>query len=366
MSLNTEAKLILTAEDQASGKIKGAAGAASEAVDKSTQSLRGFATGAAGAATAGFALFQSYDRIDKTSLRADVAQRGLQAATLQLQKAMQNENITAEELALKQENVRIAAERLEQAQGNVNQAMLQMAIGTGPALITMFDSVNKMIPGLSGGMVGKLGPALGSMKAAFMGMNVAMGPVGIALIAITVAVGLFALAWSQNWGDIQGHTQRALEFLQNGFQWLSGIFQWLSGEVQRFAQFWGSVWQFVSNAVAGAWRFIEPIVNAIANAIRNVQGAINTISNIGAQVGKSLGIPGAQHGGTVLSPGLVRVGERGEELVFLPKGAQVVPIQNNVSGIAEVHISIDGSAMDSLAKSQDHRMTITRMGRFRF
>ena len=366
MSLNTEAKLILTAEDQASGKIKGAATEASQAVEKSTQSLRGFATGAAGAATAGFALFQSYDRIEKTSLRVDIAQKGLASAQLALQKAMEGGKASAEEIALKEDAVRIAAERLEQAQGNVNQAMLQMAIGTGPALITMFDSVNKMIPGLSSGMIGKLGPALGSMKGAFMGMNVAMGPVGIALIAITAAIGLFALAWSQNWGDIQGHTKNALDFLQSGFKWLSGIFQWLSGEIGKFAAFWGSVWQFVSNAVAGAWRFIEPIVNTIANAIRNVQGAINTISGIGASIGKTIGIPGGQHGGTVLSPGLVRVGEAGEELVFLPRGAQVVPITNNVSGIAEVNITIDSSIMDTLAKAQDHRTTITKMGRFRF
>ena len=62
----------------------------------------------------------------------------------------------------------------------------------------------------------------------------------------------------------------------------------------------------------------------------------------------------------MLNIGLVRGGEAGEELVFLPKGAQVVPINNNVSGVAEVHITIDSSTMDSLAKSQDHRMTITR------
>ena len=83
-------------------------------------------------------------------------------------------------------------------------------------------------------------------------------------------------------------------------------------------------------------------------------------------IGKTIGIPGAQHGGTVLNLGLVRGGEAGEELVFLPKGAQVVPINNNVSGVADVHITTDSSTMDSLAKSQDHRMTITRRGRFRF
>ena len=45
----------------------------------------------------------------------------------------------------------------------------------------------------------------------------------------------------------------------------------------------------------------------------------------------------------MLNIGLVRGGEAGEELVFLPKGAQVVPINNNVSGVAEVHITIDSS-----------------------
>ena len=64
-------------------------------------------------------------------------------------------------------------------------------------------------------------------------------------------------------------------------------------------------------------------------------------------------VPGLAGGGTVASPGLSWVGENGPELLSLPRGAQVVPLDGaaKVDGLAdrilvEVHIDPGNVNMD--------------------
>lgn len=56
-------------------------------------------------------------------------------------------------------------------------------------------------------------------------------------------------------------------------------------------------------------------------------------------------IPGAQHGGTVTSPGLVRVGEGGPEILSLPAGAGITPI-NTVTNFPVQSLTQRGGAAE--------------------
>lgn len=73
--------------------------------------------------------------------------------------------------------------------------------------------------------------------------------------------------------------------------------EWLFGKLRKIKEFFGGIWSGI------------------------------------ADFGGSLGIPGLQHGGTILSPGLALVGEAGPEIVSLPRGASVIPISSQERGV---------------------------------
>ena len=72
-------------------------------------------------------------------------------------------------------------------------------------------------------------------------------------------------------------------------------------------------------------------MNAIKSSIKGISSAISGVSSAFGAVGNVAGgivsaIPGLQHGGTITRSGAALVGERGPEVVSLPRGAQVAPL----------------------------------------
>ncbi len=92
---------------------------------------------------------------------------------------------------------------------------------------------------------------------------VAMLPVVIPLAAIGVAVGLLSLAWSSNWGDIQGKAQAVVTTLQD-----------------LFAGF--------RDLMAGVWNAIQ---TAVAGAINNIIGVLNIFIGGYDAIAEKLGLP---------------------------------------------------------------------------
>jgi hypothetical protein len=133
-----------------------------------------------------------------------------------------------------------------------------------------------LLPGMSAGMslaggaVGALSSALGIQRTGMMltipvagGLNLALGPLILVIGAIAIAAALLALAWSNNWGDIQGVTARAVAFWQDAFD---------------------GVRLFLLNTWMG-------IVTGIAGAVNGIIGVINGFIQKYNFLAEKLGLP---------------------------------------------------------------------------
>jgi len=95
-----------------------------------------------------------------------------------------------------------------------------------PQLVAKISASGGLIPALKG--VGGVIPGIASV------IGVA-GPLGIALVGIGAAVGVFALAWSQNWFGIRDSTKAAVDAIGNAFK---GLQDWLGGLGRAWSSFW--------------------------------------------------------------------------------------------------------------------------------
>ncbi|MCD0446456.1 hypothetical protein LO763_22835 [Glycomyces sp. A-F 0318] len=203
----------------------------------------------------------------------------------------------------------------------------------------------------------------GRMAAAWV---LAMGPVGWVIAAI---VGLAALIVA-NWDAIVAFTKSA--FAKVG-QWLQVPFQWVK-------QHWPQVKAFLTNPIGTAVNFIRGKKDEILKFFRDLPGNIksklsalssfllspfksafnavaslwnNSLGSIRWEVpswvpgvgGNSIGFPQMPYladGGLVRQAGLAMVGERGPEVLHLPKGAAVSPLDRLTGGSsAQVNNQID-------------------------
>jgi len=94
--------------------------------------------------------------------------------------------------------------------------------------------------------------------------------------------------------------------------------------------------------VAAAWAPAAANVSLAtfgSNAVAAAQGIAATHA-----LSRALSIPGLEEGGSIVRRGSVLVGERGPEILNLPRGAQVTPLSNNSTaggGSVEVNIEIN-------------------------
>jgi len=86
----------------------------------------------------------------------------------------------------------------------------------------------------AGGLTGAL-KGVGGVVPQVAGLIGAAGPIGLALVGITAAVGIFALAWSQNWFGIRDKTREAIEGIK---EWFDKLKNWLGGLGRAWRDFW--------------------------------------------------------------------------------------------------------------------------------
>ena len=92
-------------------------------------------------------------------------------------------------------------------------------------------------------------------------------------------------------------------------------------------------------AVAAAWAPAAANVSLASfgsNAVPASAGIAQTHA-----LTRALSIPGLQGGGDVLQRGSVLVGERGPEILNLPRGARVAPLANTASGGSRIEINVE-------------------------
>ena len=113
---------------------------------------------------------------------------------------------------------------------------MQTAIIVGAGLLAVIGPLAGGIGAVAGaigfllpGIVSLFGFIAATAIPAAGALIVALSPILIPLAAIGVAVGLLYLAWSNNWGDIQGKTETAVNFLKDRLNDLIGFFNGLIG-----------------------------------------------------------------------------------------------------------------------------------------
>jgi len=169
----------------------------------------------------------------------------------------------------------------------------------------------------------------------------------------------------------------------------NGFISWIMGILNAYVSFWMSIWEGVAGFVSDIWNgivgfvsdavnnvagvigdvfgtvgdiikgafsgvvdFVRGIFNSIIGLVNGVIDGINSATSIAAAVGINIGrighLPMLANGGTITSAGSVIVGERGPELLRLPRGASVDP---NIAGAGNGAPLIGGDVIINTTQS---------------
>lgn len=226
-------------------------------------------------------------------------------------------------------------------------------------------------------------------------MNVVMmaNPIGLAVIAVGALVAIFAVAWNSS-EELRNAVMGAWDSIGNGASELasvvSGAWQGMWDKIDAFGSWVQSLnpWESISsgaeamgNTVTGWWDGLLSFLSSIPGRIGDIasgmwdgvwngfKDVLNRViggwNNLGFYIppidlpyvgrvwgGYTFGVPSIPYlakGGTITAAGAAVVGEAGPELVSLPRGAQVTPLNRvsrggeggGVTNIFHVHGAID-------------------------
>ena len=235
----------------------------------------------------------------------------------------------------------------------------------------------------------------GICTAAQWALNVALtaNPIGIIIVAIGALIAIGVAMW-MNWDSICAWCKQAFQAVGDFFvsvgtaigSFFSGLWEGIKNTVM-------SVWNGITGFLSGAWNTISSaatsVFTGIGNAISNVwngivgavkgaingiisaingmiRGAVSGINGLIKGINKVTGVVGIPaiptftapqipllaKGGTIRTDGTVIVGEKGPEMLTLPRGAQVTPLANKTAQKSENHFNIniyaDGKSIDDI------------------
>lgn len=110
---------------------------------------------------------------------------------------------------------------------------------------------------------------------AMVSLVVAMGPIGIVLMAVAALVALFAIAWARDWGGIREKTRAAIRAIVGFFQ---GLWRGITSVVGAVVEFVREHWQEIATVLA---IFIGGPLAAFGVAwATNAFGIRDTVSNL--------------------------------------------------------------------------------------
>ena len=190
----------------------------------------------------------------------------------------------------------------------------------GPALAAMFLTV--IVPAFIAWAT-----AAGAAAAATIA---ALLPVMAPIAAVGAAVALLALIW-RKWGD------DITQFVMNAAEKVIGFFGNLK---TKTLDIWGGIKSGIKDAVNSIIGFINGMINRVGDGINAVINAINLLPGVEIGTVTMPQIPLLAEGGLVTRGGRAIVGEAGMEVVDLPAGARVTPLDKTGG---EVHIHIHDS-----------------------
>jgi TP901 family phage tail tape measure protein len=121
--------------------------------------------------------------------------------------------------------------------------------GTLAGAVTAIGAVVSVLGGLSA-IAGTVTAGVGALGTA---LTVLTGPIGI----VVAAIAALAVAWQQNWGDIQGKTEAVVETLQSVIK--TGL--------SAIQQFWVTHGDKIVSTVKSAYNTVKSIISGTVNAL---------------------------------------------------------------------------------------------------
>jgi hypothetical protein len=231
----------------------------------------------------------------------------------------------------------------------------------GAALVFLFEKA----PAVFWAVVGAISAVavaimVGAVPAALTGAA-AFGTMAIAVVAATwpfiligALVGVVAYAIITNWNGVRDT--------------VIAVTAAIGGALAQAGQYFRGLPPVVQAAMASVGQSILTAMGPLGMFIRLAMQAYDTISNLSRAIGgkdlnaklHSLKIPGFATGVENFSGGLAVVGERGPELVNLPRGSSVIP--NNqiggAGGTTNVNITFTGPMLGNAAEAREFARTI--------
>lgn len=255
--------------------------------------------------------------------------------------------------------------------GEVGGALFGAVAAIGPALL----GFGQLAP-----VIARVAPAIGSVTAAAAPWLILAAAIGVSVFLLVKYWDEFKAGLARIWGFIKGLFNSALQFIKN---WGPVILAVLTGPLgliilafTKFRKQTMEIFTKVRDAIVGAFTWvrdritgiIEGIGGAFKTAINFIIGLVekglnfllaplrkvgqfaNKIPGLGRVVPDipKISIPRLARGGDVLKGGLTAVGEAGVELLNLPKGAQVAPLDKLVvggGGGPPIFVNVEGSVV---------------------
>lgn len=176
---------------------------------------------------------------------------------------------------------------------------------------------------------------------------------------IQAAIGLFITGIEIIWSNLTGIFSRATAsaggFASGMTGALSPIGDWFHTTFGGIGEFISGIWEHV---VSGAQTMADTIIGIIQSIKTELGNFVNLTNNVGGSIRGRGGsaIPGLAEGGTVTRGGATVVGERGMEILDLPRGSRVTPLEK-LTGTGDsgngknVHVTVNNPVSEPTSKT---------------
>lgn len=182
-----------------------------------------------------------------------------------------------------------------------------------------------------------------ALRMAILNLVMSLNPISLIVIGIVVLIGVLVLAYKKI-GWFRKGVDAAFKWIKNAavsgsqgvvaaVKWIASAAtntrNWVVNAFNNVVAFFKGLPGRIRSAASGMF---DGIKDAFSSAIDFIIQKWESLKNIGGGVFGSIAdiagsvVPGAADGATITRPGTVMVGERGPELLSLPRGASVIPL----------------------------------------
>jgi len=140
----------------------------------------------------------------------------------------------------------------------------------------------------------------------------------------------------------------------------------IGGVINRIKGFFGSMWNGIASGARSALNGAIGLVNGLIGGVNTLIGGFNRIP-MAPDIPSIPNIPYLAKGGDITQPGSAIVGERGPELLSLPRGARVTPLDGSQSvggsSYGNIYVTIDARSIREMRDVSDFFAKVKQQSR---